>query len=729
MYPAGPDEDLGTEGSAPIDFSVLLGRLLRRWKLIAVATVLALVATYGVVRLLPLSYKSTVEILVYDPQRQIDSAVQKPISPFVDAIGFDAINTEISIIKSKSVALRVARELRLDKDPEFQPHSILADVLGRLGLSHLTRAADADNQAPQASEAEKLDQAADVLLANLEAWPNSYIISITAAAQSARKSQLLAKTIATDYLANQREARQDALEHVAAWLKGRVDNIHSRVLETEATIERLRVASGIRDTESNLVRAQQVGELNAQLMAAREDVDQKRARLEQAHRIVDRNGDVQSIAELAASPTLTALRQRQIEVSARTDELQRKLGDSHQQVIASRAALAAINKQISMETAHILGAVQNDYDVAKLKAQSLEASLGRLTVHVSPEVDTRLRQLRRLADADHSLYESYLSQYNEISERRTLQDASARIISPATLPKSASSSRHKLFYGLGGGLGLGAGILLALLLEYRQRGFKTREEVESFFGRPVLGTIPLGREQKPRRNRSRRAFEARDAEARWYLNDSIHSLRISLELLSANPKVVLVTSALPGEGKSTAAKLLAASSASAGRRTLLLECDLYHEPPAPGASVRIGQPGLSDVLRMEAKLPDVIVRDPVAKHYVIAAGSLALNPADWLLSKRMREIIDQLRNEFDYIVMDAPPLLPVVDALALSTLADKVLFVVAWGETPRASIAEAIKVLRPEAHRVAGFVLNKIDPDQVPQHVYGRYRYGPVPSA
>src|SRR3954470_15157775 len=197
MYPTRPDEGLGTEASASIDIFALLSALLRRWKLIAVTTVLTLAVTYGAVGLMPVNYKAKVDILVYDPQRQIDAAVQKPISPFVDAIGFDAINTEISIIKSKSVALRVARELRLDKDPEFQPHSMLADILGRLGLSRWGRTNDADDHAPQANDVEKLDRAADALLDKLDAWPNSYIISVTAMSQSASKSQLLADTVAT----------------------------------------------------------------------------------------------------------------------------------------------------------------------------------------------------------------------------------------------------------------------------------------------------------------------------------------------------------------------------------------------------------------------------------------------------------------------------------------------------------------------------------------------------
>ncbi len=153
--------------------------------------------------------------------------------------------------------------------------------------------------------------------------------------------------------------------------------------------------------------------------------------------------------------------------------------------------------------------------------------------------------------------------------------------------------------------------------------------------------------------------------------------------------------------------LLAASSARSGHRTVLVDCDLRH--PSTSGVFGKRQPGLSELLRGAAGLADVIVRDPTTDAYVIPAGSIVPNPADLLMSRRMHELIARLREQYDYVVIDASPLLPVVDALALATMVDKVLVVVEWSHTPRASISEAFKVLRPEAHRIAGIVLNKVD--------------------
>jgi polysaccharide biosynthesis transport protein len=722
-------EDVGAPAPS-IDLFAILAAVLRRWKLITAITLSTLIATYGVLKFVPPLYKSTVEILVFDPQRQIDAAVQKPISPFVDAVSSDAMNTEITVIKSKSVALRVATELGLDKDPEFQSHNRLAELAEWLGFPHLRQA---DNNSAQIiggtkeEKAEKLDQAADALRARLDVWQAAYIISVSTTSQNPIKAQRLASTIANDYLASQREARQEALQRVATWLRGRVDELQSRVLEAEASIAKLKAENGIRDIGLNDVSEQQIGKLNTQLMTARAEVDEKRVRLEQARRVIDTNGDIQSIPELTASATLTELRQKQTELNWRAGDLQNKVGERHGQVIAIRAELAGINKQINAEAEHILGNMQNMYDIAVRREQSLEANLQRLTAALgNSEVYGKLQQLRRVADADRNLYESYLSQYNDIAERRTLQDASARIISPATLPRSPSSSRRVLFYALGGMLGLGGGFLLAFLLEYLRSGVRTATEIEQFFGRPVVGIIPLVQPQKLRGSPYDRLFHRMVDNPLSQFTEAVHAMRISLELSSANPKVILITSALPGEGKSTAAMLLAASSASSGKRTVLLDCDLRQQSTSEAFRSK-RQPGLSELLHGTAELMDVITQDLATKTYVIAAGSMVPNAADLMMSQRMRDLIAELRGRFDYIVMDAAPLLPVVDALALATVADKVLIIVEWGQTPRASISEAFKVLRPEAHRVAGIVLNKVDLNQLQGYGYrGSYHYRSV---
>jgi polysaccharide biosynthesis transport protein len=725
-----PIEQAGAAQAVPTDLLAILGGISRRWKLLTVIPIFTLMATYGALKVFPSLYKSSAEILIFDPQRQMDDAVQKRVSPFVDAVDNVAMNTEIEVIKSKSVALRVANELALDKDEEFQPRSPLSALGERLGLLRPPEGGTGTVLDPDKMDAERLDRAADALLAKLqvERILFSYILAISVTSEDPVKARRLTAAIAEDYLASQREARQDALQRVATWLKSRVDDLQSRVLETEASIEKLKAESGITDTGFNNVSEQQVAELNSQLTKVRAEVADKQAHFEQARRLIESNGDVQAIPEMMASRIISQLRQTREEVSWRLGVLSRNLGERHAEVIAGRTQLEGINKQIAAEADHVLANMKSAYDIVVRQEQSLEASLQKLTAaRGNSAVYIKLQQLRRVADADRKLYENYLSQYNEISQRRTLQDASARIIAPATLPGSPSSPRRTLFYALAGIFGLGGGLLLAFLREYLRAGVKTGVEVEQSFGYPVVGIIPFMQHGKFRRNAHDRLVHSMVDEPFSHFSEAVRAMRIGLELSNSDgvAKVILITSSLPAEGKSTASMLLAASSAMSGHRTVLLDCDLRQQ----AVSQMFGnkQPGLSELLRGTAELADVIDIDPVTNTCVIPAGSVAPNPADLLMSRRMRDLIAQLRDEFEYVVIDASPLLPVIDALAVATMVDKILVIVEWSRTSRVSVLEAFKVLRPEAKRIAGIVLNKVDPKQLSRYGYSRsyHKYAP----
>ncbi len=720
-----------------MDLRSILAAVLRRRKLVTTIPLLALILTYGVMKIVPSLYKSTTEILIFDPQRQIDEAVQKRISPFVDAVDAVAMNTEIGVIQSKSLALRVAKELSLDKDEELQSQSSVSlwmDRLGlsgalqtlveRIGLSPPSWSESSPHPAGVADEL-RLERTAEVLRRNLqvERVLFSYILAITVTSQDPVKAQRLAATFADDYLAAQREARQDALQRVASWLKGRVDVLQSRVLETEASIEKLKADSGLTDAGANNGTDQQIADLNTQLNLARSEVTEKRVRLEQARRLIENNGEIQDIPEITATNVFNQLRLQQSELSRREAELRNRLSERHAEVVSLRMQLAGINKAIAVEADHLLSNIKNAYDIAAGRQQSIETSLQKLTTaRGNSEEYVKLRQLRRVADADRKLYESYLSQYNEISTRRTLQDASARIITPATLPDGPSSPRRVLFYAFAGAFGLAAALALVVLLEFLHAGVKTGAQVEQAFGCPVVGIIPLVRSEKYRRRLARNTLARSIVDAPLsQFSEAVHAMRIGLQLSSGErgPKVILITSSLPGEGKSTAAMLLAASSAGSGLRTVLVDCDLRRQSISEAVTKR--QRGLAELLTGEAELRDVTVKSPATDVHVIPAGRRAQNPADLLMSQRMHELLARLRDDYDYIVVDSPPLLPVIDALALAAMVDKILVIVEWDRTPRASVSEAFKVLRPEAHRVAGIVLNKVDLKEMQGYGYLSY--------
>jgi polysaccharide biosynthesis transport protein len=727
-----PPLEAGSQTPA-IDLRLLTGVLLRRWKLLATVPLFAMIATYGIMRKVPSIYRSSVEILVFNPQRQIDDSVLKLGTPFeVDA---SAISTEMAVMRSKSVALAAVKKLGLEKDSEFLRRSRLSVWLERFGLPDVSwfrallggsdRAKQTTGE-PGSLRASLEDDAAEQLRRHLEVDRifYSYVLTLSATSQDPEKARRIAATVADVYLSTERDARLEALQRVASWLKSRLEDLRSRIVETESAMEKLKAASGLSDAgEKGNLLEQQIAALNSQLMSARAEVTEKRASLDQARRVAE-NGDVLQIPQMMPSEIISQLRVQQLALRQREGELAGRVSEHHSELLAVRAQLAGINKALSTEADRILGKMQNDYDTAVLHQQTLERNLQRVTSEHGNSTDyITLQQLQRLADADRKLYTNYSSQFNEVTTRQTLQDAGARIITPATFPEAPAGPRRAMISAFSGAFGLVVTVLLVFLAEYFRGGVKTSAEVERTFGYPIVGMIPLVQSWV----RSGQAHEINDIP-QGLLDQAATTIRLGVKFAAPDraPKILLVTSAIPGEGKSSAALLLAMSSAASGQKAVLLDCDFRH----PSLSRAFGNPqiGMSDILMSRAEISDVAIKVGATGTYLIPAGSAADSPADLLSSEQMRSVIGRLRESYEYVVIDSSPLLPVVDALGIARLADKIIVIVEWARTPRQVVSEAVKLLRPQSDRIAGIVLNKVDFKQLSRYDYlANYNYIPRP--
>jgi len=259
-------------------------------------------------------------------------------------------------------------------------------------------------------------------------------------------------------------------------------------------------------------------------------------------------------------------------------------------------------------------------------------------------------------------------------------------------------------------------------MDYFQTGVRMGAEAEQMFGYPVVGNVPLVRRPGPLRFRrsagNRSLVQAAVREPLSPFSEAVRTIRLAVRFSNPDhhPKVILVTSSLPGEGKSAIATLLAVSSAGAGQRTVLVDCDVRGRTVSRDFGEQ--RPGLTDLLSGSADLASATLRDADSGCHVIPAGSKMRNPGDVLASRRMGEIMARLRREYDYIVVDTPPLLSTVDALALASMADKILVTIDGSYSHTDSVAEAFRILRPETRRIAGIVFNKVTPDQLRRYGY-----------
>ncbi len=723
-----------------MDFRTIVGALIQRWKLILAVAAICLTATFFILRCIPAVYQSSVEILIFDPEWQMEAAAgqQGPHRDF-DTV---AINTEIEVIRSAALSLRVARELRLDQYPEFQHGGRLKLLLDNLGLSRVAPRlrqlferlglADSDTLIsesgivadPVKRAAKRIEVAAARLREALrvERIPLSYVLVVSASAHNPELARGLAQAVVDDYLADQREMRQQVLQQRALWLKERLSELKSRIAETETAIEKLKAQGGLTDTGKGSITQQQITDLNEQLMLARAEVTEKRAQLEQARQPSDSENGIRANLVTTTSPLIGQLRLQQSALIRREMQLRSKLGDRHAEVLAVAAQLAGINKAINDEAERILDDLQSSWNIAVRREQSLEATLRRLIAGQSDSGDyVKLQQLHRVADADSKLYETYLSQYNEAGTGSSLQVVGARIITPAALPSAPSFPRHQFLFYLGAiNFGLAIGVILALFIEYSRPRVRTCAQAEQMFGYPVVGALPLIPKSKAGfANACDEFVKTVVKSSRSPLSEAVRTLRIGLSLphRQNDPAVILVTSCLPGEGKSAIAMLLTASSAAAHRRTVLVDCDFRGRT----VSQKFGDqgPGLTDVLAGRVDIGSVTLHDAATGCFVIPAGSSCDSPGDLLFSKALSELISQLKAHYDCIILDTPPLLAFIDALALAPMADRILLTVDNGQADCEQISEAFRLLRFESDRVAGMVFNKLPPRKL-----GRFRYG-----
>ena len=384
-----------------------------------------------------------------------------------------------------------------------------------------------------------------------------------------------------------------------------------------------------------------------------------------------------------------------------------------------------IERSIAAETARMAQAVRSDYALAKARLNAMEQSMREATGQGELDNDdaVRLRELERTAVVNKSLFEDFLQKAKITDEQATFRARDVRIIMPAQSGgQSFPNTRRVLLMALLAGLGLGVGG--ALTIEMLKAGFTTPREVEEALGIPVLASVR--QMKKSQLTKGGQSVPVPFYQVHYPLSpfsEAMRTLRSSIHMSDVDqpPKVIHVTSARPGEGKTTIAMSLAISAAFAGLKVVLVDADLRH--PSASRIVKVErEKGLVDLLLGTATVDNVLRFNKDLKLTVLPAGSKSLNPPDVLGSERMKELISRLKETFDYVVLDTPPVGPVVDAIIVANLADKTIFVVRWGSTPRELVETTIQQVSTNK-RVAGVVFNYVNQDRAKKYG-GEYYYG-----
>jgi len=722
------------EGGEVIDVGSVFSVLRRRKWLIAGFCVLGLGLGVLASSLVEPRYTARAQI-VLDPRQPNYADLQAVLSGLpADAA---TIATQIKLLQSRGFHARVMEDLGLFDDPEFNPYAALPPgVVPRAPREGLARAlffvprdwlvaVGLEDPPRPLLESEAAARAREIALARFAkglelSGDLSYVIGLSFTSEDPVKAARIANRMVEMFVDDQLKTKLLATSRVSLWLEERLASLKREVAEAEAAVERFRAENNLlsAQAEGPTLSEQELGDLNRQLIEARAELAEKRARLSLVRDLERRGGALDSVPEVAASPIITNLRNQETELLRQEAELSTLYGEKHPRMVQLRREKANLQAKIRAEIARIVRTLENDVRGVAARVAALETQLSgvKQRTAVNREAEVRLRELERQAQASRQLYETFLQRYKETRAQQEIVEPDVRIVAKATPPAAPSTPGPKLFAAAGFGIFFVIGSVLALLLERFDRGLRSAREVEALLGLPVLARVPLlqrlGRGRKPHRYLMDKPLSA--------YAEALRGIYTALKLGGGDrpPRVVMVTSSLPEEGKTTLAVSLAVFAARARKRVLLIDLDLRH----PSVHRELGwqiPAGLVEYVNGERDREEVIQHDLESGLHFLPVKGQTTNPTDLLEHPRMAELLTRAREEFDLVILDSAPLASVADSRLAALLADKLLFVLRWGSTEAGAASESLQLLREIGVEPAGAVFTMVDLKKHAQYGYG----------
>ncbi len=733
---AGPRLTRSSIWRDQFDIREMLGMLRRRRALIlGCMLVLTTIAVLVVFNLKPKYTADTALLLDTRKTNVIDlQAVVSGLQPEAAAV-----RSEIDVLRSRQLIEKVIEKLGLVGNPDFNTElkgdkgdvwSSIAkfrrsalDWLAEIGV---IRPPARVALTPAEQQQQTLMRLTDKLLDHLAIGNDtrSYTIKLSYTDENPELATQIVNTVADLYLVDQLEAKFDATKRANAWLSQQVAELRTQVNAAEQAVQTYRDQHKLTaaDVKGTTITTQQLGELNSQLVLANADLAQKEARLRQFQEAM-KKGTVEADApEVLNSPLITQLRAQETEVVRKEADLSARFGPRHPAIINVRAELRDVRRQIAQEINKIVGNLAQDVQVARIRVQSLQQNLAELQKNASKSNDAtvKLHELEREAQASRALYESFLTRFKETSQEEDIQQPDARVIARADVPVDPSFPNKKLFIALallGSAL---IGIVIAVIAERLDNGFRAAEQVESMTGVVGLGMIPMisgrGLLRKPEDTVLRQPSSA--------FAESIRSVRTAILYANVDkpPRVLLVTSAVPEEGKSLISVSLARSAAKAGQKVLLIDADLRRPKIAAMLKGR-SDATLPELFAGKIAPEEVLNRDAESGVDFICAHAGMPNPQDLLGSQHMRDFVRSISQHYDMVVIDSPPVLAASDSLVLSRIVDATIFIVRWEKTPRQVVLGALKQIQTVGGQIAGVVLSRVNVRKHARFGYGDHGY------
>ena len=691
-------------------------KVLRRhlWAM-AITFVTMFVVVAGLLLTLPKAYTSTAQVQVVMHQRNSADVTQKEESGDSALSDSSRIETEVNILQSHGLARVVMHAV----GPEpAKPHVSLG--VGHLLKSLLPKSAPKP-QDPKVAESAAVDAFSKGL--KVSRADESYVIDIAYTADDPEWAAKVANTFIRSYQDLKMRGKLDNIDEVNSYLTATLANLESQVTQADSAVARYKAMHNLEQAGASTITEQDISLIQQQLEPAKAQQTEAEARYQTALAQLASGGKGGDIGDALASPVISALRQQRAEESQTLTDLRARYGGKHPDVQKASQQVADSDAQIQGEVQRIVSNLKAQANVARERAGALEASLSRANSQLATNenASVELSDLLRKQEAARTSYQEYLDRYKQTSSQQDLPQNEVRVVTLAS-PSSKASSLDPI---KALALSLAASSICALaslaVAEFFQKGFLDAEDVQQRLGVRALPNIPELSSTVPGRTDWAAATEYVVQRPLSIFTEAFRTLRTSVlaSRTGAAVQVVAITSALPGEGKTTTSVCFGRVAALGHVRTVIVDCDLRRRS-LDGVIGRRMMIGMLDVLAGRASLDEALLRDESSESYLLPLGGDDDIPHGIFNTAAMDELLADLRRRFELVILDTAPILALADAREISRKVDALVLLVRWRKTPRRAVEDAVRELDDVGGRLVGISLTQVDVSQTSTIAYAR---------
>ncbi len=682
----------------------------RKWSIASLVIVVTMLATLAVMQMTPI-YRATATMLIETKGNQLVAFQQ-----VYDNTGQlnEYLQTQLGLIASRGVAERVVRELNLTEHPEFDPRQRSEPLVDVGGMVRRMRGMILGEDLSQSDEPMTQAEIMDIVTRDFQSRVNasvegkSQLVAISVEMADRLTAAQAANALANSYIEGQLEAQMEMSMAATTWMNSRLAELRTSLKEAEDRLQAYREQEGLIDVDGvGTVSANELSLTGNRMIDARSQRAEAESQYRQVEAMKDQGWErMASVPAVLGHPLIQQFKAEQARARAKVEELSRRYGERFPAMQAAQSDLNAATASLRAQVEQVVAGIERNYQLAVANEQSIKSSFeaNKEQIQDISRKEFRVRELTRDVESNRELYDTFQNRLRETTATQDLSSTSAHIVDSALPPRTPSAPNTRLLIALATILSLVAGVAIALIADFLNNTFKSAEDVENNLNLPVLGIVPLM--PKKMQKKVPHMFEKGD-DMRFC--EAIRTIRTSVMLadMSRPQKVIVVTSSVPGEGKSSVAANMA-FALSQLQRVLLIDADLRRPTLAKNFDFPVGTPGLANLIAGTAKAEDCI-QTVDSQLDMLTAGAVPPNPLELLASPRFAKFLERVKDRYDHILIDSPPTQAVSDSVLMSTYADSVIYVIKSEGTSIGMAQKGVGQLLQSGASIVGVVLNQVD--------------------